>query len=123
MKQSQRIVKNVLANGTSTVAGALILLAALVVVGRSVSVDEFGVYSFIFAAATFVWVLADSGLSTILVRELATQPEDMAKILGGALALIWVLSIAGELVILAIIPFLHFNLTEKVLTAVMGMAT
>lgn len=123
LKQSQRIVKNVLATGLSTVIGGLIQLAALVIVGRTVSVDEFGVYSFILAFAMFVWVLADSGLSTILVRELATKPSKMAEILGAAMTLIWVLSIVGELLILAVVPFLHLTTTDKVLTAVMGLVT
>ena len=97
MKPAQRIVKNILATGVSGVVGGLIQLAAIILVARNVSVAEFGVYSFILAFAMFVWLLADSGLSTILVRELATQPEKTTEILGAGLALIWILSIAGEL--------------------------
>jgi O-antigen/teichoic acid export membrane protein len=123
MKQSQRVVKNVLAGGVSVAIGGLIQLAAITLIARSVSVAEFGTYSFILAFGIFIWLLADSGLSTILVRELATQPAEMPKILGGALTLIWILSIGGELLILAVIPFLHLGLTEKILTAVMGLAT
>jgi hypothetical protein len=43
--------------------------------------------------------------------------------LGAALSLIWVLTIGGELVILAILPFLNFPLEVKILTPVMGAAT
>ena len=43
--------------------------------------------------------------------------------LGAALSLIWVLTIGGELVILAILPFLNFPLEAKILTPVMGAAT
>lgn len=123
MKQSQRIVKNVLAGGFAVGAGGLLQLAAVVVIARSVSVNDFGVYSFILAFAVFFQLLADTGLSNILMRELAKKPEQLAEILGAALSLIWVLSIAVELIILAIVPFLHFNLEVKLLTLAMGVAT
>src|SRR5258707_14393637 len=57
------------------------------------------------------------------MRELAKQPEKMAEILGAALSLIWVLSYAVELLILATVPFLNFSLEVKLLTLVMGVAT
>ncbi|MGA7130175.1 MAG: oligosaccharide flippase family protein, partial [Chthoniobacterales bacterium] len=97
MKQSQRIVKNVLAGGFAVGAGGLLQLTAVVLIARSVSVNDFGIYSFILAFAVFFQLLADTGLSNILMRELAKTPEKMAEILGAALSLIWVLSIAVEL--------------------------
>jgi O-antigen/teichoic acid export membrane protein len=123
MKQSQRIVKNVLAGGVAVVLGGVLQLVAVVLIARSVSVPDFGIYSFILAFAVFFQLLADSGLSTILMRELATQPQKMAEILGAALSLIWVLSIGVELIILLIVPFLHFTLQVKLLTLAMGAAT
>ncbi len=123
MKQSQRIVKNILAGGFAVGVGGLLQLAAIVLIARSVSVSDFGIYSFILALAVFFQLLADSGLSNILMRELAKQPEKIAEILGAALSLIWALSIAVELLILAIVPFLNFSLEVKLLTLVMGVAT
>jgi O-antigen/teichoic acid export membrane protein len=123
MKQSQRIVKNVLAGGFAVGVGGLLQLAAVVMVARSVSVKDFGIYSFILAFAVFVQLLADTGLSNILMRELAKKPDQLAEILGAALSLIWVLSIVGELIILVIVPFLHFSLEVKMLTLAMGAAT
>src|SRR4029077_17020822 len=123
MKQSQRIVKNVLAGGLSVGIGGLIQLAAVALIAHTVSVSEFGTYSFILAFALFFQLLADSGLTNILVRELATQPEKIGEILGAALSLIWLLSIAVALLVLAIVPFLHFNLEGKILTCVMAVAT
>lgn len=123
MKQSQRIVKNVLAGGVAVGLGGLLQLAAVVLVARSVSVSDFGIYSFILAFAVFFQLLADSGLSNILMRELAKQPDKLAEILGAALSLIWTLSIGVELIILAIVPFLNFSLEVKLLTVAMGAAT
>jgi O-antigen/teichoic acid export membrane protein len=123
MKQSQRIVKNVLAGSVAACIGGLLQLAAVVLVARTVSVTDFGTYSFILAFAVFIQLLADSGLTNILVRELATKPERMSEILGAALSLVWALSIGGELIILAVVPFLHFDLEMKLLTLIMGAAT
>jgi hypothetical protein len=44
MKQSQRIVKNVVAGGFAVGLGGLLQLAAVVLVARSVSVSDFGIY-------------------------------------------------------------------------------
>jgi O-antigen/teichoic acid export membrane protein len=123
MKQSQRIVKNVLAGGLSVGIGGLIQLAAIGLIAHTVSVSEFGTYSFILAFALFFQLLADSGLTNILVRELATQPEKISEILGAALSLIWLLSIAVALLVLGIVPFLYFNLEVKILTGIMAVAT
>lgn len=123
MKQSQRIVKNVLAGTVAVVLGGLLQLASVVLVARTVSVSDFGIYSFILAFAVFIQLLADSGLTNILVRELATKPKQMPEILGAAVSLVWVLSIGAELIILAVVPFLHFNLEIKILTLAMGAAT
>src|SRR4029077_15205923 len=123
MKQSQRIVKNVLAGGLSVGIGGLIQLAAVALIAHTVSVSEFGTYSFILAFAMFFQLLADSGLTNILVRELATKPERMGEILGAALLLIWALTFAVGALLLAVIPFLHFPFEVKVLIALMGAAT
>jgi O-antigen/teichoic acid export membrane protein len=53
MKQSQRIVKNVLAGGVAVGLGGLLQLAAIVLVARSVSVSDFGIESFLLAVAVF----------------------------------------------------------------------
>ncbi len=124
MKQSQRITKNLLASGLQLGIGGAVQLTAVVLIARCVKdVAEFGTYSYILALAMFVWLLADAGLSNILVREIAAKPEDMLKTLGTALSLIWVLSIGGMAVILVIVPFLHFSFGVKVIAVIMGAAT
>jgi O-antigen/teichoic acid export membrane protein len=123
MKQSQRIVKNILAGALGVGLGGLLQLGAIVFIARSVGVTLFGTYSFILAFSMFFQLLADSGLTNILVRELATKPERMGEILGAAMSLIWALSFAVGALLLAVIPFLHFPFHVKVLTALMGAAT
>lgn len=123
MKQSQRIVKNVLASGLAVGLGGLIQLAAVALVARSVGVAQFGVYSFILAFAMFFQLLADSGLCNILIRELARAPERLEEILGAALSLIWLLTAVAALLMAAVTPLLHFPLETKLLALLMGAAT
>jgi PST family polysaccharide transporter len=123
MKQSQRIVKNILAGALGVGLGGLLQLGAIVFIARSVGVTQFGIYSFILALSMFFQLLADSGLSNILMRELATKPEQMGQILGAAMFLIWTLSFAVGALLLVVISLLHFPFEVKILTALMGLAT
>jgi len=123
MKQSQRIAKNVLAGGVALAIGGLTQVIAVSLVSRWSTVEDAGVYSYILAFAMFFQLVADAGLSNILVREIAAAPEKMAKTLGAALSLIWIMSIGAELILIAIVPFLHFSLNVKLLTVLMGVAT
>lgn len=123
MKQSQRIVKNVFADGLAVGVGGVLQVAAVALVARSVGVTQFGTYSFILAFAMFFQLLADSGLSNILIRELARAPERMGEILGAALSLIWLLSIVVFALIVLVVSCLHFPMHVKVLTVLMGAST
>jgi len=123
MKQSQRIVKNVFAGGISVGLGGIIQLAAIALVARSVGVAQFGTYSFIMAFAMFFQQIADMGLCNILIRELARAPERLVEILGAALSLIWLLTIVAGLLMLGVVPWLHFPLHAKLLMLLMGCAT
>ncbi|HTY57152.1 MAG TPA: flippase [Candidatus Binataceae bacterium] len=121
MKQSELIVKNLLAGGVAVGIGGLLQTVAIILVARYVSVSMFGTYSFILAFAMFFQFVADSGVSNILMRDLAVSPERMAETLGGALWLSWLLSIGVGLVMGGIIPFFHFSSQVKLLTAIMGI--
>jgi O-antigen/teichoic acid export membrane protein len=123
MKQSQRIVKNVFAGGLSVGVGGIIQLAAIALVARTVGVAQFGTYSFIMAFAIFFQQIADMGLCNILIRELARAPERLEEIFGAALSLIWLLTIAAGVLMIAVVPWLHFPLYAKLLMLLMGCAT
>jgi O-antigen/teichoic acid export membrane protein len=123
MKQSQRIVKNAVFGAAAAAVGGAIQLATILFIAKKVSVDEFGKYSWVLAFAMFFQFLADSGLSRILVREVATQRENQARIVGAAVALIWISSTVMGLLLLAVLPFLRIGFDVKLAAAVMGLAT
>jgi len=119
MKQSQRIVKNVLAGGISTVAGGLLQLLTILLIARRISVADFGLYTFMATLAFLLQRLADMGVSNILMRDVAIEPEKTGELLGGTLSLAWLFSAAIALLTFAVIPFLPFDYAISGLTAVM----
>jgi O-antigen/teichoic acid export membrane protein len=123
MKQSQRIVKNAVFGISAALIGSLLLLAMVLIIAHSVSVVEFGKYSFVLAFAMFFQLVADSGLPRIVIREIARNPDGFVPLAGAAKALIWVLSAVITLVVGLIIPFLHFGLDVKVAALLMTLAT
>ncbi len=121
MKQSHLIAKNILANGASTAIAGLLQLAIIIIVARSVSVAEFGAYSFMLAFAFVILRIADGGLSTILTRDLAIDPIRIKEVLGATLGLAWVMSGGAIVLMAAVIPFFHFNHWLSCLIALMGV--
>ena len=82
MKQSQRIVKNAIFGIGGSGIGGLIYLATVLKIARSVSVTEFGKYSFVLAFAMFVSNVADSGLPRMLTRAVARDREELLPVAG-----------------------------------------
>src|SRR5204863_8236217 len=123
MKQSQRIVKNAFFGIASSVIGGLVYFATILIIARSVSLTEFGKYSFVLAFAMFVNNIADSGLPRMLVREVAKDPEGFVPIAGATFSLIWLISGAMCLLVCLIVPFLHFGIDVKTSVIVMSFAT
>jgi O-antigen/teichoic acid export membrane protein len=123
MKQSQRIVKNAVFGISASVIGSLLHLAMVLTIAHSVSVVEFGKYSFVLAFAMFFQLVAESGLPGILIREIAKNPDGFVPLVGAAKSLIWVLSAAIFLVVGLVIPFLHFGMDVKVAALLMSLAS
>src|SRR5213082_3963619 len=109
MKQSQRIVKNAVFGIGAAVIGGLLYLATILTIAHSVSVTEFGKYSFVLAFAMFVSNVADSGLPRLLTRAVARSREELLPVAGATFSLIWVLSGAMCLLVCVVAPFLHFG--------------
>lgn len=123
VKQSQRIVKNAAFGISASVIGGAVYLATIVIIARSVTVTEFGKYSFVLAFAMFFSNVADSGLPRMLVREIAKDREGFASLAGAAGSLIWVLSGAVCLVVAVVVPFLHLGVDVMISALVMSIAT
>jgi O-antigen/teichoic acid export membrane protein len=123
MKQSQRIVKNAVFGILASFISGLVYLATVMIIAHTVSVVEFGKYSFVLAFAMFFQLVADAGLPRMLIREIAKDPEGFVPLMGAAVSLIWLVSGAVCLLVALIVPFLHFGIDVKIAVLVMSFAT
>ena len=123
MKQSQRVVKNVLAGGVSTAAGGLMQLAAVLLVARWLTVAEFGTYAFMVSLAFILQRLADLGVTSILVRDMAVEPSRIGELLGIALSLAWAVCAAVVMLMTLAIFLLPVDRRMGVLTLIMGIGS
>lgn len=123
MKQSQRIVKNAVFGVAASVLGGVVYFFTISTIAHSVSVVEFGKYSFVLAFAMFFQLVADAGLPRMLIREVAKNREEFAPLVGAAAALIWLMSGAVCVLVALIVPFLHFGWEVKVSALLMSFAT
>jgi O-antigen/teichoic acid export membrane protein len=120
MKQSQRIVKNAVFGIGAAVIGGLLYLATVLTIARSVSVTEFGKYSFVLAFATFVSNIADSGLPRMLIREISKDREQLVPLVGAGASLIWLISGVMCLLVGVVVLFIHLGIDMKL--SVLGMS-
>lgn len=123
MKQSQRIVKNAVFGVAASVLGGVVYFFTITTIAHSVSVVEFGEYSFVLAFAMFFQLVADAGLPRMLIREVAKNREEFAPLVGAAASLIWLMSGAVCVLVALIVPFLHFGWEVKVSALLMSFAT
>jgi O-antigen/teichoic acid export membrane protein len=122
MKQSQRIVKNALSGVSAELLGGGVSLLTLLIVARSVGVEGFGILSFVLAFSGLFQLVADFGLSNILVREISTHREQLDRYLGAAKSLIWILSTLTFIVMIVGIHWVGRSPEIVRLTTVMGLA-
>jgi O-antigen/teichoic acid export membrane protein len=119
LKQSQRIVKNALAGGLGTAVGGLLQLLIVLLLAHHLDVAEFGFYSFTVALAFVTERAADLGMSNILMRDLSIDQSKTASLLGSALSLAWTICFGVAIAIFGTLPFLHFDRSKSILTALM----
>jgi O-antigen/teichoic acid export membrane protein len=121
VKQSQRIAKNALAGGLSISVGGLLQLGTVVLVARHVSVADFGAFSFMIACEFVVFRLADCGISNILMRDLAVQPDITSDLLGAALSWAGLLSILTVVLTFSVVRLLRIQRTLGLMTLAMSL--
>lgn len=121
MKQSQRVAKNAVFGVFAAAFGGGLNFLSILLVARFLSLEEFGIFSYLLAFATVFQFLADFGLSNILVREMARRPGDLGLLLGGAKGLLWAL-FAGALLLMALLTvFLPMEEGVRRLSFAMGL--
>jgi O-antigen/teichoic acid export membrane protein len=122
MKDNGRVIKNLLLVFSSEGIGGILSFAIVLLSARLLGVEDFGVFSYILAITAVCQLIADFGLTSLIVRELAKQKDRAKYIMSNVMSLAWVLSIVILLVVV-IVAYLTLEHTHEFIAAVlMGFA-
>jgi O-antigen/teichoic acid export membrane protein len=86
MNTARRITTNFLSLATSEIISKILQLMVYVYLARHLGKENFGIFSFGLAFAFLVVIIADFGLSTLLIREISRDKKSASKYLSNAFA-------------------------------------
>jgi O-antigen/teichoic acid export membrane protein len=121
MTQAKTIAKNVSSNLVSKVIGEGLNVFIVIFIARYLGITGFGNYSFVMAFVFAFRIIADSGISNILVREISTHKEEAGKYFGAARSLLWVLSALTVGLIAVVITIINPSRAVVISTYIMGL--
>lgn len=108
MAANARVLKNLLMVFASEGVGGLLSFVIVLVSARLLGVEQFGVFSYILAVTSVCQLIADFGLTNLIVREVAKDKDKANYIMSNVLTLAWGLS----LLILALVVLIAFSTLE-----------
>jgi O-antigen/teichoic acid export membrane protein len=123
--QGKRLIKNGLSGIVASGLGGAIQFVTLLMIIRALAVEDFGRFSGLMSFGLIVQYVADFGLSSILVKEFAAQPEKEASLRGKAQGLVWCVSLALLVGSALVIMFMYHSWPlrgQAMLMALMGVA-
>ncbi len=92
MSGNENVAKNLLYVFASEGVGGVLSFLILLLCASLLGVEAFGVFSFILAITSVCQLVADFGLTNLIVREVAKDKSKTAYIMGNVLTLAWCLS-------------------------------
>lgn len=110
MDTAKRIVKNVSILFISRIIGYILAFLYLIYMARYLGAEGFGILSFAIAFTSIFAILADLGLNTLIVREIAKDKKFAREYLGTTLSMKIVLSILTIVLVDLTINFLGYTL-------------
>jgi O-antigen/teichoic acid export membrane protein len=107
MNTARRITTNFLSLTISEIISKVLQLVIFVYLARALGKGDFGVFSFGFAFALLIVIIADFGLITLLIREISRNKKAASKYLSNALIIKILLS-----VVTIIAAYLFLNIMD-----------
>ncbi len=104
MSASRAVARNTAVLFTGTLVAKGLVFASYVVLTRTLGVEGFGRYVYVFTALAFFELLADAGLDPLLVRDGARGREDLPCRLGDAFVLRALLTLAAAAAAFVLVP-------------------
>ncbi|MBI4017067.1 MAG: flippase [Candidatus Aenigmarchaeota archaeon] len=104
-----RLIKNSGYTLASSVLGGLFFFFVNALVARHLGAEGFGAYTFVLAFLSFFFMLANIGMDSVIVRELARNWNAKDSIIGGAVMLRTLFSLAAMILSVALIRVLNYS--------------
>jgi len=114
MSEMPRLAKNTMSLNIATIANNLLAFVISVYIGRYLGKDGFGQFVFAFSFVGMFTVLTDVGLSTLFVREVARNREQMGRYSGNIIIIKLLLGIITFSLILAVITMMNVSPSLKI---------
>lgn len=108
MNTVKRVAVNTGVQAVGRVINMVVGLFITIYLARYLGAVGYGKYSFVFAYLFFFMLIADFGVSTILVREISREKDGAGKMIGNAIAIKFILSLVAMLLSTAIITLLGY---------------
>ena len=123
LKTARRIVVNFASLMVSQIIARLIQLAIFVFLARSLRKEDFGVFSFGFAFSMISVIVADFGLSLLLVREISRDKKSASKYLSNSIYAKIVLSVITVILAILFFEIIDYSKEVKIVAYVMLLFT
>ena len=123
LKTARRIVVNFASLMASQIIARLIQLAIFVFLARSLRKDDFGVFSFGFAFSMIAVIIADFGLSLLLVREISRDKKSASKYLSNSIYAKIILSVITLILAILFFEIIDYSKEVKIVAYVMLLFT
>ncbi|WP_133468546.1 flippase [Paraglaciecola marina] len=119
---NKRVVQNILLVFSSEGIGGILSFVIVLLSARLLGVDSFGVFSYILAITSVCQLVADFGLTNLIVREIAKDKSKSEYIMSNVLSLAWILSLL-ILAVVVTVSYVTLESQDEILAAcLMGLA-
>ena len=122
MAGNGRVLKNLVMVFASEGVGGLLSFIIVLLAARLLGVEQFGVFSYILAITSVCQLVADFGLTNLIVREVAKDTSRAQYIMSNVLSLAWALSIVILTLVALIALFSLDTARQQNAAIIMGVA-
>lgn len=102
MNGARKVVRNSLFGVLGEAVGGAMSFLIVILIARDLGTDSFGLFSFVLALTGIFQLVADFGLTNIIVKEISRAKAETARVIGAVKPLVWLFTLAILLLLLAV---------------------
>lgn len=122
MTSARKVVRNSIYGVMAEAIGGVMSFLIIILIARGLGTDSFGLFSFVLALTSIFQLVADFGLTNIILKEIARAKTDTIRVISAVKPLVWLFSGAIMLVMASVAYPLAPSQEVYVATLVMGAA-